>query len=590
MKASDFIAEIYKKFPLLLIGNVLLLIAVSIFGALSLIAIGPLVDFLIDPTLQNVSPLTQKAAGILMWLGLSVTLRSWVVVLIIIVTLVSIFQVMARYSILKTKYAVLRDLMSGTFEDFFNAQWYFFTSGRQGTLLNTFTREIAVIGNAFGAMALFFANILQLFFYLAVPVYFSWQVTLISLGGALIFSVPFFLVGRYNYRLGQSNTATANEMTSIVHENLSLAKLFLGFGNQREGQNRFLKAFDNHCRVSIKSQALDLAIPLLYRPFAVTTVIIALFAAQWFKVPLSGITILLAALLQVAISINNITAQKNALENFFPSYEQIKQLRERARQMRQVSGAKKFTGFEREITLGGVTFFYPRHPPVLDNIHIVIPKGKMIAFVGKSGAGKSTLIDLIMGFHEPSHGSVMLDGVSLREYELNSYRERIGYVPQESSLFNMSIRDNLLWANPHASLEKLENVCQLVYVDEFVGRLTNGYDTLVGDRGVRLSGGQVQRMALARALLRQPELLVLDEATSALDTHSERFIQRAIENVAKKTTVLVVAHRLSTIKQADYIYVLDQGRVIEEGTYKDLLSDGGRFNAMVKLQELNIAS
>lgn len=590
MKLLVFIREIFKKFPLLLISNVFLFVSVGVFGACSLLLVGPLVDLLVDPQLQNASPLTKKAVAFFSSLGIPATLASWAVILIVFIALVSVFQVLARRSILKTKYAVLRDLMLGTFEDFFNARWYFFSSGKQGMLLNTFTREITVIGDAFGAMALFFANILQLGFALVIPFYISWQVTLISLGVALLFAVPFTLVSKYSYRLGKLNTATANEMTSVVHENLGAAKLLLGFGNQYKGNDNFAKAFDAHRNVTVRSQIVNIAIPILYRPFAVLMAVMALFAARRFGVALSEITVLLFALFQVAISVSNIMSQKNALENFFPSYEQIKGLRERARQMRQPQGTRKFAGFKDKIVIEGVSFAYPGHSLVLKEVNVSIPKGKMIALVGKSGAGKSTLVDILMGFHEPTQGRLMFDGVPFTEYDINSYRSRLGYVPQDSVLFNMSILDNLLWANPSASQEQLEEACRLAYADEFVSRLPEGYGTLVGDRGVRLSGGQVQRMALARAFIRQPELLILDEATSSLDTHSERFIQKAIENISSKTTVIVVAHRLSTIKKADRIYVLEHGKVVEEGTYADLVGNSGRFNSMVKLQELEVLS
>lgn len=590
MKLLVFIREILKKFPILLISNIFLFVSVSALGACSLLSVGPLVDFLVDPQLQNASPLTKKAVALLGGWGIPVTLTSWAVILVVFIALASVFQVFARRSILKTKYAVLRDLMLGTFEDFFNARWYFFSSGKQGVLLNTFTREITVIGDAFGAMAMFFANILQLGFALVIPFYISWQVTLISLGIALFFAVPFTLFSKYSYRLGKLNTATANAMTSVVHENLGAAKLLLGFGNQHKGNDNFARAFDAHRNVTVRSQIINIAMPILYRPFAVLMAVMALFAARQFGVALSEITVLLFALFQVAVSVSNIMSQKNALENFFPSYEQIKNLRERARQMRQPQGPKKFEGFKDKIVVQGVSFAYPGHSLVLKEISLCIPKGKMIALVGKSGAGKSTLVDILMGFHEPTSGSLIFDGIPFKEYDINSYRSRLGYVPQDSTLFNMSIRDNLLWANPNASPEELEEACRLAYADEFISRLPERYDTLVGDRGVRLSGGQVQRMALARAFIRQPELLILDEATSSLDTHSERFIQKAIENISAKTTVVVVAHRLSTIKKADRIYVLEQGQIAEEGTYADLVGGSGRFNSMVKLQELEVLS
>lgn len=192
----------------------------------------------------------------------------------------------------------------------------------------------------------------------------------------------------------------------------------------------------------------------------------------------------------------------------------------------------------------------------------------------------------MMALHEPSSGRITLDSIPLVEFDVRSYRRHIGYVPQESILFNWSIRENLLWAKGDACEKDLINACLQANAMEFIDKLPQGYDTVVGDRGIRLSGGQVQRLSLARAILRKPFFLVLDEATSALDTQSERLIQEAIESIAKETTVIAIAHRLSTIMHADHIVVLKDGRVAEEGTYTSLTKQNTYFQRMVQLQSL----
>lgn len=263
-------------------------------------------------------------------------------------------------------------------------------------------------------------------------------------------------------------------------------------------------------------------------------------------------------------------------------------LRQRAHDLAQPSGARVFQGFER-IALDQVTFAHPGREATLADVRIIIPKGRMVAIVGESGSGKSTLIDLLLGFHQPQRGRVLIDGVPLEALDIQSYRSRIGYVPQESVLFHATIRDNVRWADAEADDEAVVRACRQAHAEEFILRLPEGYDTLVGDRGVRLSGGQVQRVALARAIVRTPALLVLDEATSALDSASEQLIQQAMERIAKETTVVVIAHRLSTIISADYLYVLKQGRVVEEGLYAQLLQQDGEFTRMVQLQALEFA-
>ena len=590
MKSLFFIGDILKKYPKLLIVGTLLVISLSVVEACSLITIGPLIDLLINPDLEGTSQLTKVVVKTMHSIGLPVRLEIYLIIFLVFISLSSSLRIFVRHSVLKIKYAVQRDLILGTFNDFFNARWYFFTSGKQGVLLNTFMRELGIAGDAFRAIPLFFSGFLQLFFCLAIPFYISWQVTMASLVTILFLVWPFLLLGKISYRLGRRNTATANQVGIVMQEGLELAKVILGFGNQRKSYNHLQEAFDDHRNATIKSQTLGFSIPAMYQPLGVIVLSVALFTARRFGIPLSETAVLLLALWRAVFSFGQLAASKHSLENFFPSYEQIENLRKRAKELKQPSGNKKFIGFEKEIKLKDISFAYPEHDPVLANIYMTITKGKMIAVVGESGAGKSTLIDTIMGFNEPLSGKVSFDGVDLREFEINSYRRRIGYVPQDAVLFNMSIRDNLLWANQEASDQDIKYACLQANADEFIKKFPYGYDTLVGDRGVCLSGGQRQRIALARAILRRPQLLILDEATSSLDTHSERLIQVAIENIAKETTIIVIAHRLSTIVNADYVYVLKSGRIIEQGLYSSLAKKDGYFNQMVKLQLLQTLS
>ena len=269
-----------------------------------------------------------------------------------------------------------------------------------------------------------------------------------------------------------------------------------------------------------------------------------------------------------------------------PAWEQVSYLRTKAqREVTPFSGVP-FNGFEHDIVFEKLSFSYPDNEPVLPEIDLIIPKGRMIALAGPSGGGKTTLIDLLMRLYEPSSGGIVVDGRLLSAYDVNSWRKSIGYVPQESILFDATIKENLLWSVGKASDVELSRACELAHAYEFIQGLPQGYDTLVGDRGVRLSGGQRQRVALARAILRNPELLILDEATSALDSESELYIQQAIEEISKETTVLVVAHRLSTIAKADCIYVLENGRIVERGTFDQLSADGGSLFEAARLQGL----
>ena len=287
----------------------------------------------------------------------------------------------------------------------------------------------------------------------------------------------------------------------------------------------------------------------------------------------------LAAILQGNIGLNN----------FIPSYEHLMSLRKRAIDLEEIQGEKIFNKLQHDIVLKDLYFTYTGRVQTLNNINIHIRKGQMTALIGQSGSGKSTITDLILGLHVPDMGSVFIDGVSLANYKQNSFRQHVGYVPQDPQLFNSSIRENLLWSLDNASETELWDALRLANATNFINDLPEGIDTLVGDRGIRLSGGQRQRIALARALLRKPELLILDEATSSLDTESELLIQRSIEEVSKGTTILIVAHRLSTISNADQVYVLSHGRIVEEGSFEHLRhKKNGILMEMLAIQKVEI--
>jgi len=588
MKVLVFIKALVVRFPLLFLASFVLLVAAGLMDAAAIFMLAPVVQFLIEGTAGGGgSALPGKLMEFMQGLHVPNTLGGALGVLLGFTALKAVLLIAAQYFILRTRIAVMRHLTVGTFTEAFRARWYFFSSARQGMLLNTFAREVPVIGEAFGAMARLFSTLLHLGIYLAVPLYVCWQATLASLALAAALAAPFHWFGRLAYRLGARNTRAANRYTSVLQESLGAVKVILGFGNQSQTVRSVGHAYDEMRDAGLKSQMLRTAIPQLYQPFGLLVIVFALFMTRWYDVALPDATVLLYALLKSMPTVGLLAAQKTSLEGFYPSYEQLTRVRERARRLRQTSGERPFTGFQRAIELDGVTFAYPEGPPVLREISLTVPKARMVAFVGRSGAGKSTLVDILMAFNEPQRGTVTVDGTDLFAFDVYSYRRRLGYVPQDVVLFNASVRENLLWAQADATQAQIEEACRLAHADEFIAELPEGFDTPIGDRGVRLSGGQQQRISLARAILRKPEILILDEATSALDTDSERLIQRAIDEIAQRTTIVVIAHRLSTIARADRIFVLEAGRVVEQGSYTELLAANGRFARMLRLQQLD---
>jgi subfamily B ATP-binding cassette protein MsbA len=245
--------------------------------------------------------------------------------------------------------------------------------------------------------------------------------------------------------------------------------------------------------------------------------------------------------------------------------------------------AKKLLSFEKSIEFRNVSFAYGERQ-VLHNISFTVNKGEMVALVGPSGGGKSTIADLIPRFYDAAEGQVLIDGVDIKDYDIESVRNFMGIVTQESILFNDSIRNNIAFSTTNATLEQVTEAAKVANAHDFISATEEGYETGIGDRGVRLSGGQRQRLSIARAVLRNPAILILDEATSALDTESEKLVQNALDNLMQNRTSLVIAHRLSTIQNADKILVIENGHLIEQGNHQELTDKRGAYYHLVKDQ------
>lgn len=579
---SEFITRYPKHFGVLLF----LLVIEGAVAAISVLAIVPLADFLVDPSLGKPSRITQVVLSSLAVFGWSPSF--WLLGLFFVVfnLLKSAMDVTIQYAILRIKYAVERGLYGDTLKIFFKARWEFFSGSDQGCLLNTMTKELNNVGSAFGHLATLFAKTIQLGIYLAVPIWLNAPLTLTTLGIAVLFGLPFMFLHKISYSLGKRNTETGNDVMGVLSEVLGATRLIIGFGRQNQTRKRFLSVLNKHIHFAVLSQTFSNAVPSFFRPLAMLAVVVAIGFAIQHQMRISELAAVMWSLLTAMPVLTSLLQGNISISNFMPSYEQLVLLRKQAVGVEEIEGQRTFTRLDSGIELKNVNFTYPGREQTLVGLNINILKGRMTALVGESGSGKSTVTDLVLGLQIPERGQVLIDGVPLGDWKQNSFRERVGYVPQEPLLFHSSIRDNLLWSFEPAKENDLWEVIRLANADGFVKELPQGIDTLVGDRGVRLSGGERQRIALARALLRKPELLILDEATSALDSESELLIQQSIEQVAQDTTILIVAHRLSTIAKADQVYVLQQGRVVEEGSFKELsVKPDGVLNRMIMVQQ-----
>lgn len=586
MKTSRIILRILREEKKIVIVAVLLLTLSSMIEAGLIITVAPIIDLIINPDLSKASRITVKVIEILKYINLPVSFM-WIAAFYFLTVIIkSIIMSVSKFIYSKLHYKVIRKIIFDEFNSFLSASWQFFVSNKYGVLTNTLVTETTNVGHSFSAAADVLSKALGILFCILVAFLISWKLTVIVLLLVGISLIPFSALGRITYKIGGRFTTSLNDFQGLIIETFSAAKLILGFGNQQKSISRLSMIMPIYIRSAIQFIMIRTITPLAFEPIGILIMLFAVYLGVYrFKLDISEVFIMLYTFKMSSQYALYITNQKNILLYMGPSLEQIYNLKKEAERIKQPSGDKKFQHIKKEIRLIDISFSYPSYKNALKDINIVIPKGKMIAIIGNSGSGKTTLVDIIMGFYQIDGGQYLLDGVPFGRIDINSWRKKIGYVPQEAFLFNMSIRDNLLWSNEEATEEEMFEACEIANANEFIGKLAKRFDTVVGEQGLRLSGGQRQRIALARAILRKPEVLILDEATSSLDSHSELMIQESIDKIAKYTTIIVIAHRLSTIKKSDYIYVLDNGYIVEEGTVDNLIVlKDGEFLKMAKLQ------
>ncbi|ARV57700.1 ABC transporter ATP-binding protein [Nostocales cyanobacterium HT-58-2] len=459
----------------------------------------------------------------------------------------------------------------------------YFAKTRSGELINTITTEIERIRTGFSGGAFLVTRGLTIIVYLISMFLISWQLTIISILAFTLLAVGLRTLNAKVRETSFGMSVANGQFTSTAIEFINGIRTVQAFGTQEFERQRYYKASN---QVVSASTTVVLTWTLV-KPIAegvVMSVLIGMIIVAFSNFMVNGTLqvgslltffFVLFRLVPIIQDINGTVAFLNTLQG---SIDNIQDLLRRENKTYLQNGTIEFQGLKRSIDLVSVDFAYGPNNPVLNNITLSIERGKMTAMVGESGSGKSTLVDLIPRFHDVTEGKVLIDGVDVRQFEVNSLRRKMAVVSQDTFIFNTSVRNNIAYGTTGATDAEIREAARLANALDFIEELPQGFETQLGDRGVNMSGGQRQRIAIARALLRDPEILILDEATSALDSVSERLIQESIEKLSVGRTVIAIAHRLSTVAKADKVVVLEKGgRIVEQGTYQDLLKQGGKL-------------
>jgi ATP-binding cassette, subfamily B, bacterial MsbA len=466
----------------------------------------------------------------------------------------------------------------------------YYATMRLGDLMNYLNTEVNRVATAVRTLARIATLIITILVFLAILMAISWQLTLISMllmtTVALANQVSINQAKRFGQELSSSAAALSNRLIEVL-SGIRLVKTTANEDREFALINHLVHQRED---AEFKSQMVYASIGPVNEMLSIMALIAlivagrSIFATQ-LETLSSIILIYLVVLFRLLPFIGQLNSSRSQLASNLASAERLEAFLNRRDKPFMASGHRPFIQLREGIRFNQISFRYPQGESwALQGVDLTLPRGQTLALVGASGAGKSTLADLLPRFYDPSEGAIEIDGIDLREFDIKTFRRRVGVVSQDTFLFNASVKDNICYGYPQATEAEMIEAARRANAEEFILKLPQGYDTLIGDRGVLLSGGQRQRLAIARALVQNPEILILDEATSALDTISERLVQQAIDDLSQNRTTLVIAHRLSTVHKADQIAVLDHGRVVEGGTHRELLAHGQHYAKLYAMQ------
>jgi len=482
---------------------------------------------------------------------------------------------------------IVRALRQSAYEKLLALPMSFFSEKSGGSMVSRVLNDIGSLESLIAFTTKnFFVESATVLILALVALYRRWDLALLSF---IIIPLVVIVSDRLGKRMKRTSTQTRkliSAVTKIIHETLAGVRIIKSFTLEDEMTHRNRLAVSEHYRNVMREVRIHETTDALIEVIAGSGVAVLLWYGSYLivndKMSVGDFFSFVAAVLMMYTPLKRMSRVNNNFQIIRASLHRIKEIflspgeRGGSLEKRSIEGAIRFEG---------VSFSYPEGTsPVLQDISLDIRAGETVAIVGYSGAGKSTLTDLLLGFWDSYTGKITIDGTELREYSLRSLRSHIGVVPQDVVLFDDTVRNNILFGKPGASDSEVSEAARASYAEEFIKAMPHGYDTQIGERGVKLSGGQKQRISLARAIIKNPKLLILDEATSSLDTDSEAKIQQALERILPGRTTIMIAHRLSTIQKADRIVVMDRGRIIQEGTHGELAARQGVYRELYAMQ------
>jgi subfamily B ATP-binding cassette protein MsbA len=510
--------------------------------------------------------------------------------ILIVFLLKGVVVYVQRVLIAMIEHAVMRDLRNALFAQYTRLSLGFFHRKRHGELISRVTNDTNLVRAALVAVLFWgLRDTLLIAVCLFWVFWVSWRLALVSLAVIPLTAVLVAFLGRNLRRTSRATQERVADLTAVLGEALGGMRVMKAFAMERFENDRFRAASQGVYRAFVKLQRYEAISSPSSEMLGVIAAVVVVFYSGHLIVVEGSLTadrffLFMLAMVSMIRPLKKLAGINAELQQGLAATQRIYEILDLEPTVSDRPGARPVDAFGDAIRFEGVDFAYEPPQLVLSGIDLTIAAGEVVALIGPSGAGKSTLADMLPRFHDPSAGRITLDGVDLRDLELARLRRLIGLVTQDVILFHDTVRKNIAYGDSSVSLAAVEAAARAAHAHQFITELSDGYDTVIGDRGVRLSGGQRQRLAIARAILKNPPILIFDEATSALDNESERLVQQAISRLLEGRTVLVIAHRLSTIRAADRIVVIDGGRLVEEGDHDQLLAANGVYRRLYEFE------
>ena len=522
----------------------------------------------------------------------ALTVLAWLCVITAFAFLVrNIFRYIGSLMLIYYRVGVAKDLRTSIYQKILTLPVSFFTEQRKGDMMSRMSNDVGdVEGSILGSLAELFNAPFMLISTLITLFYLSPELTFFTLLVLPVMGTLIALIGKSLKKQAYEAQIEMGNIFSIVDETLKSAKVIKIFNADKLLNNRFTTSINKWLNAAVGvGKKRELASPMSEFLGSITFLIITWYGGKQIienqSLSPEEFLVFLAMFFQILPPAKSLANSISTIQKGGPALERVIEILDADIKIDEKENPIPIQTLENSIEFKNVGFYYNEDRTILKNFNLTIPRGKTVALVGQSGSGKTTIANLLARFYDATEGEILIDGNNIKDLKVRDYRQMIGMVTQESVLFNDSVYNNILMGKPDADREEVEAAAKIANAHDFILNLSDGYDTNIGDDGNKLSGGQKQRVSIARAVLKNPPIMILDEATSALDTESERFVQEALEKMMENRTSLVIAHRLSTIQKADWIVVMERGMILEQGTHKELIDKNGAYKKLVELQD-----